>query len=196
MTSSTGPECRGAGSRAASGRATSYRDALAAIGQTGQPTSTFIPNEFAKAGFQTNVPHSSNQGLCDSVHPIGVALGGTGQWGYKDDYIPHHEPFDYYASTANPHHLTIPTDAGGQDTLAGLEQIGTDTQSYATACLSSTPPNHQYDTSDFNQLVAPITAGQLPASALPGVSFLKAPGYQDGHAGYSDPADEQPFITR
>ena len=44
------------------------------------------------------------------MHPVGVALGGTGQWGYKDDYIPHHEPFQYYASTANPHHLTIPTD--------------------------------------------------------------------------------------
>jgi len=25
--------------------------------------------------------------------------------------------------------------------------------------------------------------------------FLKAPGYQDGHAGYSDPLDEQKFIT-
>ena len=56
-------------------------------------------------------PHSTNQGLCDAVHPVGVALGGTGQCGYKDDYIPHHEPFQFYASTANPHHLTIPTDA-------------------------------------------------------------------------------------
>jgi phospholipase C len=27
------------------------------------------------------------------------------------------------------------------------------------------------------------------------VSFLKAPGYQDGHAGYSDPLDEQEFIV-
>src|SRR5262249_38477291 len=27
------------------------------------------------------------------------------------------------------------------------------------------------------------------------VSFLKAPGYQDGHAGYSDPYDEQQFVT-
>jgi len=44
---------------------------------------------------------------------------------------------------------------------------------------------------DFDQLVGAITKGELPASALPGVSFLKAPGYEDGHAGYSDPLDEQ-----
>jgi phospholipase C len=31
---------------------------------------------------------------------------------------------------------------------------------------------------------------------LPAVSFLKAPGYQDGHAAYSDPLDEQRFIVR
>ena len=36
---------------------------------------------------------------------------------------------------------------------------------------------------------------ELPPSALPAVSFLKAPGYEDGHAGYSDPSDEQAFIT-
>jgi phospholipase C len=35
-----------------------------------------------------------------------------------------------------------------------------------------------------------INAGNMPA-----VSFLKAPGYQDGHAGYSDPIDEQAFIV-
>ncbi len=35
-----------------------------------------------------------------------------------------------------------------------------------------------------------IMAGNFPA-----VSFLKAPGYQDGHAGYSDPLDEQAFIV-
>ena len=56
-------------------------------------------------------------------------------------------------------------------------------------------PNHQYDTSDFDQLVAAINGGELPPSALPAVSFLKAPGYQDGHAGYSEPADEQAFVV-
>jgi phospholipase C len=173
---------------------TSYANALAATGQTGQSTSTFIADEFKNAGFQSHVPNSSNQGLCDTVHPVGVALGGTGQYGYKDDYIPHHEPFQYYASTANPHHLTIPT-SSGKDTLAGLKEIGHDSQSYVNGVPQFNTPNHQYDTSDFNQLVAAITAGQLPASSLPAVSFLKAPGYQDGHAGYSDPRDEQKFVV-
>jgi phospholipase C len=30
---------------------------------------------------------------------------------------------------------------------------------------------------------------------MPAVSFLKAPAYQDGHAGYSDPLDEQTFLV-
>jgi phospholipase C len=34
----------------------SFQDALAATGHTGQPTSTFIPDEFKNAGFQNNVP--------------------------------------------------------------------------------------------------------------------------------------------
>jgi phospholipase C len=173
---------------------TSYQQALAATGQTGQSTSTFIADQFKNAGFNTSVPHSSNQALCNAVHPVGAALGGSGQWGYKDDYIPHHEPFEYYASTANPHHLTVAT-ANGQDTLSGLAQIGHDTQSYSDWTPQFNTPNHNYDTSDFDQLVAAINAGQLPASALPAVSFLKAPGYQDGHGGYSSPADEQQFIV-
>ena len=57
-------------------------------------------------------------------------------------------------------------------------------------------PNHNYDTSDFDQLVAAINAHQLPASALPGVTYLKAPGYQDGHAAYSEPADEQVWLAK
>jgi phospholipase C len=174
---------------------TSYQAGLAAIGQKNQSDSTFIANEFKNAGFQNGVPHSSNEGLCDTVHPIGTALGGTGQWGYKDDYIPHHEPFQYYASTANPHHLTLPTQSG-KDTLAGLKTIGRDTQSYVNGVPQFNTPNHNYDTSDFDQLLAAITAGQLPATALPAVSFLKAPGYQDGHGAYSDPADEQRFVVR
>ena len=34
-----------------------------------------------------------------------------------------------------------------------------------------------------------------PRLNFPQVSFLKADGYQDGHAGYSDPLDEQTFIV-
>ena len=180
---------------------TSYSDALATTGHTGQPTATFIPDEFKNAGFQNSVPHSSNQGICDAVHPVGAGLTspltpGTGQYGYKDDYIPHHQPFQYYASTANPHHLTLPTDSHGTVTPAALATVGTDTQSYSNGVPQFDTPNHQYDISDFDQLVGAIGRGQLPPSALPAVSFLKAPGYQDGHAAYSDPLDEQQFLVR
>ena len=47
--------------------------------------------------------------------------------------------------------------------------------------------NHQYDIADF---WAAADAGNLPA-----VSYLKAPKYQDGHAGYSDPLDEQTWLV-
>jgi phospholipase C len=152
----------------------------------GQSTATFTPREFAGL---TPPAHASNQGLCDAVHPVGVAFGATlasASWGYKDDYIPHHEPFQYYASTANPHHLAP----------ASLSAIGTDTEHYVGATPQFDTANHNYDTSDFDALVAAINGGTLPASALPAVTFLKAPGYQDGHAAYSDPADEQAFVVR
>jgi phospholipase C len=82
------------------------------------------------------------------------------------DYIPHHQPFQFYASTANPNHQRP----------SSVAAIGTTDQA-----------NHQYDTHDFTDALA---AGNLPA-----VSFLKAPAYQDGHAGYSDPLDEQTFLV-
>lgn len=82
------------------------------------------------------------------------------------DYIPHHQPFQYYASTANPHHLPP----------ASIAEIGHDGRA-----------NHQYDLADFD---AVLRAGRLPS-----VSFLKAPAAQDGHAGYSGPLDEQRFLV-
>ena len=179
---------------------TSFTDAAAATGHAGQPTSTFIPDEF-KGKFFQNVPHASDQGICNAVTPVGAGLTsplptGTGQFGFKDDYIAHHEPFQYYASTANPHHLTVQASANGQDTLAGLRSIGTDTQHFMNGQPQFDTPNHQYDMSDFDQLVAAIHRHILPPSALPAVSFLKAPGFQDGHAAYSDPLDEQQFIVK
>ncbi|MEX6508326.1 phospholipase C [Jiella sp. M17.18] len=84
------------------------------------------------------------------------------------DYIPHHQPFQYYASTANPEHKRP----------SSVDAIGTSHDGGA---------NHQYDMTDF---YAALKAGNLPT-----VSFLKAAGYQDGHAGYSDPLDEQTFVT-
>jgi phospholipase C len=100
----------------------------------------------------------------------GVAVCGTTHLNIAGatvrDYIPHHEPFQYYLSTANPHHLPP----------SSIAMIGQSDQA-----------NHQYDLSDF---WAAVNAGQMPA-----VSFLKAPAYQDGHAGYSDPLDEQTFLV-
>jgi len=167
---------------------TDYNTALSAIGKSGQPTSSFIPDEF-KTYFANAVnrpPNSSNQGLCNTVHPVGAAIGGTGAYGYKDDYIPHHEPFQYYASTANPHHIAP----------VSLAAIGTDTQSYVNGQPQFDTANHQYDISDFNSLVGAISHGYISPDHLPAVSFLKAPGYEDGHAGYSDPYDEQQFVTQ
>ena len=82
------------------------------------------------------------------------------------DYTPHHSLFAYWNTTANPNH-TRP---------ASVAEIGT-----------AGPANHQYDTNDF---FAAVAAGNQPA-----VSFLKAPAYQDAHAGYSDPIDEQAFTV-
>ena len=165
---------------------TTFAQALA-LTSTSQPTSTFTPDQFKNyfANANNRPANSSNQALCSAVHPVGIAVGGNGQYGYKDDYIAHHEPFQYYASTANPHHLAP----------ASLAAIGTDTQSYANGVPQFDKANHQYDMSDFNALVAAISHGFLSPDNLPAVSFLKAPGYQDGHAAYSDPYDEQQFVT-
>ncbi len=58
---------------------TTFAAAAAATGHAGQSTATFIPNEFS-GSFTGKVmpPHASNQALCDAVHPVGLALGGTG----------------------------------------------------------------------------------------------------------------------
>jgi phospholipase C len=102
---------------------------------------------------------SGGKAVCGSSH---TNIGGA----TVADYSAHHEPFQYYAATANPHHLP-PSSPG---------MIGRTDQA-----------NHQYDLSSF------YTA--LHLHELPAVSFLKAAKYQDGHAGYSDPLDEQAFLV-
>jgi phospholipase C len=82
------------------------------------------------------------------------------------DYIPHHAFFQYWRSTQNPQHLPP----------SKPENIGKADQA-----------NHQYDLSLF---FSALKSGHLPA-----VSILKAAAYQDGHAGYSDPLDEQTFLV-
>ena len=86
------------------------------------------------------------------------------------DYIPHHNWFQYYASTSNPTHARP----------SSLAAIGKTLEADGTTL---DPANHEYDLNDFYDAVK---AGNFPA-----VSYIKAPAYQDGHAGYSDPLDEQ-----
>jgi phospholipase C len=112
-----------------------------------------------QGGFRPTAVDPNGTAHCAAFH-----IGSNGS--PKNDYIPHHEPFQYYASTSNPHHLPP----------SSLAKIGQTDQA-----------NHQYDLVDF---WATLRGGNLPA-----VSFLKAPGYQDGHAGYSDPLAEQEFLV-
>jgi phospholipase C len=115
---------------------------------------------FFQGGFSPSTPATgSTKAKCATSH--------TGSDGNpKGDYIPHHQPFQYYASTANPKHLPP----------SAVPLIGHSDQA-----------NHQYDLADF---WAAVDSGNMPA-----VSYLKAPGFQDGHAGYSDPLLEQTFLV-
>jgi len=91
------------------------------------------------------------------------------------DYIPHHAWFQYYASTRNPGHARP----------RSVAAIG---HSLIPNTNTPDPANHNYDIHDFFDA--------LKAHNLPAVSFLKAPAFQDGHAGYSDPLDEQHFLVQ
>jgi phospholipase C len=126
---------------------------------------------YFQGGFKPTTRRPDGTAECGATHNVGAVLGGTGttgalNFGTKPDYVPHHEPFQYYASTANPHHLPP----------SAIDEVGRTDQA-----------NHQYDLSDF---WAAADAGHLPS-----VSFLKPPAYQNGHAGYSDPLDEQQFLV-
>jgi phospholipase C len=116
-----------------------------------------------QGGFRPSTPWNGKQGdyaKCSGTTHTNV--GGAA----SVDYSPHHAPFQYYKSTANPHHLAPKS----------VAEIGHNGRA-----------NHNYDLTDFD---ATLKAGNLPA-----VSFLKAAEYQDGHAGYSDPIDEQHFLV-
>ena len=113
-----------------------------------------------QGGFRPSTPAAPHlPAVCDTGH---TNVGGAAQ----TDYSAHHEPFEYYRSTSNPHHLTP----------ASVAEVGHPGRA-----------NHQYDLSEFYRV--------LNAQRLPAVSFLKAAKYQDGHAGYSDPLDEQHFLV-
>jgi len=109
---------------------------------------------FAPTGTSDGLP------VCGETHEN---IGGA----TVQDYVPHHNPFEYYASTANPAHLPP----------SSLSEIG-----YTDRA------NHQYDISDFTDALDGIGGATLPS-----VSYVKPPAYQNAHPGNSDPLDEQTF---
>jgi phospholipase C len=113
---------------------------------------------FFQGGFKPTSTKTDGTAVC-GAHHAGLAPDSA-------DYIPHHQGFQYFKQTANPHHLPP----------ASVAMIGQTDQA-----------NHQYDLSDFFDA--------LKAGVMPAVTYLKAAAYQDGHAGYSDPLDEQTFLV-
>jgi phospholipase C len=113
-------------------------------------------------------PTSTNSGgaVCGSEHEL--TSNGTNVSEVLD-YVPHHDPFQYYESTANPAHLPP----------SSLSEIGYTDQA-----------NHQYDMSYFTDALDGTDGATLPA-----VSYLKPPKYENGHPGNSDPLLEQQFIV-
>jgi phospholipase C len=118
-----------------------------------------------QGGFAPTGVDPKGRAIC-AQHHVGLAGDDAVTQSSDGDYIPHHEPFQYYAQTVNRHHLRP-----SSPSLIG----------------QSDQANHQYDLTDF---FTALNEGRLPA-----VSYLKAGAYQDGHAGYSDPLDEQIFLV-
>jgi phospholipase C len=112
-----------------------------------------------EGGFAPSSRNADGTAVCASKT---ANVGGI----LQTDYSAHHEPFQYFAQSANPHHLPP----------SSVAAIGRTDQA-----------NHQYDLTNF--------FAALRANNLPAVTFLKAKKAQDGHAGYSSPLDEQIFLA-
>jgi phospholipase C len=95
------------------------------------------------------------------------------------DYVPHHNPFQFNASTANPAHLPPSVPAGCSSASCSLAEVGYTDQA-----------SHQYDISDFSDALTGADGATLPA-----VSYLKPPAYENAHPGNSDPLEEQQFVV-
>ncbi len=157
------------------------------LGKKGYPPSSIISN---RTVIQNIAPYYDN-----TTHTVSIAMTGKNigdllnskhiTWGYfkggfhdpsntvksltgriSKEYSSYEEPFQYYESTANPDHL-YPT---------SVAMIGHQDRA-----------NHQYDIKEFWQAA---DSGNLPA-----VSFIKAPSFETGHPGTSNPLDEQIFLV-
>ncbi|HLG98028.1 MAG TPA: alkaline phosphatase family protein [Bryobacteraceae bacterium] len=113
-----------------------------------------------QGGFAPSSRNADASAVCATKHS---QFDGTAS---QADYVSNHNPFQFYQSTSNPHHLPA----------TSAKMIGQQDQA-----------NHQYDIADF--------FNALNAGILPAVTFLKAPSYQDGHAQYSNPLDEQAYLV-
>ena len=110
-------------------------------------------------GFRPTSRRPDGSAVCDAT--------ATNRYGVtRLEYEGGDEGFQYYGSTANPHHLPP----------SSVAAIGRPDQA-----------NHQYDLADFWDAAE---QGHLPA-----VSFLKAAGADQGGGGPSDPLDEQAFVV-
>ena len=118
-------------------------------------------------GFNLNLTNTNGTTNC-ARSSANVAGSSTA------DYIQHHAWFQYYASTINATH-------------ARPQSLATIGHSFETDGTTPEPANHEYDLLDF---YAAVKSGNFPA-----VSFIKMPAYQDAHAGYSDPLDEQQGVV-
>src|SRR5580658_10581519 len=123
-----------------------------------------------QGGFDLTVTNANGTTGCHRSSPQTATDSTT-----SGDYAQHHQPFQYYASTANPTHARP----------SSVESIGHSTLSDG---VGVEPANHQYDTHDFFDALG---VGNLAA-----VSYLKAPSFEDGHPGNSNPIDEQNFVSR
>jgi phospholipase C len=114
------------------------------------PSSSYIPGSNGSAATPAECNTTTNR------------LDGTPETAYAG----YHNPFQFYASTNNQHHIPP----------SSVWEVG-----------NNGPANHIYDLTYFWKAVE---AGNFPA-----VTFLKAARAQDGHPGNSSPLDEQVWLT-
>jgi phospholipase C len=138
-----------------------------------------------EAGFDDCVTPANGTPVQMTSKNIGDLLNAKGMtwgWFYADfpqslnnqpitscpsSYNSHYDPFMYYQTTSNPHHLPP----------SSIAQIGT----------AADQANHNYSMTDFWNAVA---AGNMPQ-----VVFLKASKPQTGHPADSSPLAEQSFLV-
>jgi phospholipase C len=163
-------------------------------GQTHQTSVATIANKVAngsvianvEAGFDDCVTSSGNTPVRMTSRNIGDLLNSQSvSWGWffadfpqsannqpisvpcASSYNSHYDPFQYYQSTSNIHHLPP--------------------SSVASIGASADQANHNYALNDFWNAA---NAGNLPA-----VSFLKATSSETGHPSNSSPLAEQQFLV-